>query len=300
MGIFHTNLSCWARLDLIKGCAVQYKTGVSFHSFISVHIAVGVWDVPALNTWHGLSFRMFQTCIETMSMTGGWLCESNRLLGVLSRLSLLGRGRDMEPPEPARFTIATICVRAVRFVRSAEVFRGDSGRVGFVALWVAEGRIVEFVAPVGDDEAKERACDDVGCVVSVVHGSGDGDEGGAHKWDSTQPCGDRVAASVEEVQLACEVQREVGETSERGGGVARGERSESIAKALAVDSDGTDGVCDETVGNSVLRSSQWLAPIDQVRARSSDSDLDESGDSHRESVGQDKPQQSIVKVPYTS
>ena len=95
------------------------------------------------------------------------------------------------------------------------VLEGYTGGVGEVATRVGEGWVVEAVGGVGDEEAEEGASDDVGRVVSVVHGAGDGDEGCGHEGGDDDPDGEGVRGATE-VGLCGEEEGEEGEAGEGG------------------------------------------------------------------------------------
>lgn len=113
-----------------------------------------------------------------------------------------------------------------------------------MTLLVPQRWIIKLVRPVGDCQTQQCACDHIRGVVTIIHGSADSDEGGGHEGDAAEPGGDCVAAAVEQVELACEVEREVGETGERGGCVTGGEAAESVTEGLVVYADGADYVRD--------------------------------------------------------
>jgi hypothetical protein len=75
------------------------------------------------------------------------------------------------------------------------VLGGDARRVRQVAVWRGEGRVIKEVAPQGDEEADERAGEDVGGVVPVVARPRDGDQRGAEQRGEGDPMS-RSAVSV--------------------------------------------------------------------------------------------------------
>lgn len=80
--------------------------------------------------------------------------------------------------------------------------------------WLCEGGEVLAVGGPGDEDAEEATGDDVEGVMARVHDAGGGDEGGAeggHEDDEGLP---DLAAAVEDVELAGEVEREVEEPGE--------------------------------------------------------------------------------------
>ncbi len=85
--------------------------------------------------------------------------------------------------------------------------------------WLCEGGEVLAVGGPGDEDAEEAAGEDVEGVVARVHDAGGGDEGGAEGGDEDEEGLPDLAAAVEDVELAGEVEREVEEPGEGGWGV---------------------------------------------------------------------------------
>ena len=81
-------------------------------------------------------------------------------------------------------------------------------RIRQVGVGVAQGRVVAAVGDEGDDDAEERANEDILPVVPVVHRPRDGDEDGAEHGRTRKPCTRLVAAGREEVELAGEIKGE--------------------------------------------------------------------------------------------
>lgn len=77
-----------------------------------------------------------------------------------------------------------------------------------------EGREVLPVGGPGDEDAEEAAGEDVEGVVPRVHDAGGGDEGGAEGGDQDDEGLPHLAAAVEDMELAGEVEREVEEAGE--------------------------------------------------------------------------------------
>lgn len=138
-----------------------------------------------------------------------------RLLNALLRIPDAGLARHAQQLD--RALAPRLRSRHVVVVVARALGLGAPGAHGVGAAFVPRlgerGEVLAVGGP-GDEDAEEAAGDDVEGVVPRVHDAGGGDEGGAEGGDEDDEGLPHLAAAVEDVELAGEVEREVEEAGE--------------------------------------------------------------------------------------
>lgn len=139
-----------------------------------------------------------------------------------------------------------------------------------MTVFRGQTRVVLPVSVPSDENTDDASGDNVGCVMSVVHGSGDTDQRRGGDGNQQNPRLDSVPALVEDVHLSGEEQGEVDHAAPAKGRVTGRESTETVVQEVCPRANPPRGESVDRVLGVVERG---FTPTKEIGSRSTDGNL---------------------------